>query len=375
VTDRVQLKRIRIQGFRSLAQVELEDLPAATVLIGANGSGKSNFIRFFEMLSWMQGPRRLGEFIQMNGGADDQLHGGSETTTRIEADVSLSTGAGRNDYRFVLSHAHPDRLLFTEECLRFQSKALPNEPEWQPLGSGHAETEIGRAAHGEYPNVNPTTARTIRYLLRTCSVFQFHNTSRTSSFHKSWDAQDTAYLRSDAGNLPAVLRWLEEEDPARYETICDHIGRVLPTFDGFQLAERYGKVSLRWKTRVSNKTVGSHLTSDGSLRFFALVTLLHLPPEMLPNVLLLDEPELGLHPAAVTLVGSMLKAVAKERQVVVATQSPLLVDEFSLDEIIVLELRDERTEAQRLNPDQYRSWLEEFATGELWQKNLLGGRP
>lgn len=91
MTDRVQLERIRIEGFRSLARVELSDLPPATALIGANGSGKSNFIRFFEMLSWMLGPRRLGEFVQMNGGADDQLHGGSETTTRIEAEVSLRT--------------------------------------------------------------------------------------------------------------------------------------------------------------------------------------------------------------------------------------------------------------------------------------------
>ena len=133
---------------------------------------------------------------------------------------------------------------------------------------------------------------------------------------------------------------------------------------------------LRWKAKGTDKTFGAHLTSDGSLRFFSLVTLLNLPPEMLPDVLLLDEPELGLHPAAITLVGGMIKALAEERQVIVATQSPLLVDAFDLDEIFVLDLKEGRTEFRKLAPDDYRSWLDDsFTPGELWQKNLLGGRP
>ena len=135
-------------------------------------------------------------------------------------------------------------------------------------------------------------------------------------------------------------------------------------------------MSLRWKAKGMDKTFGAHLTSDGSLRFFALVTLLNLPPEMLPAILLLDEPELGLHPAAVALVGGMIKALAEKKQVIVATQSPLLVDTFDLDEIVVVELRGGQTQFKRLNPDAYRVWLDDnFTTGELWQKNLLGGRP
>ena len=142
------------------------------------------------------------------------------------------------------------------------------------------------------------------------------------------------------------------------------------------IEESYGKVLLRWKAKRTDKTFGAHLTSDGSLRFFALVTLLNLPPEMLPDVLLLDEPELGLHPAAIALIGGMIKAIAKERQVIVATQSPLLVDAFDLDEIFVLDMEDGRSEFRKLAPDDYRVWLDEsFSSGELWQKNLLGGRP
>jgi len=214
------------------------------------------------------------------------------------------------------------------------------------------------------------------HLLRGCTVHQFHDTSDTSNFKKRWDVDDNNYLRSHGGNLAAVLHRLEHEDLPRFEMICRHIRRVLPVFDRFQIDESYGKVSLRWKATGSDKTLGAHLTSDGSLRFFALVTLLNLPAGMLPDVLLLDEPELGLHPAAVALVGGMIKSLAVDRQVIVATQSPLLVDAFDLEEIIVLDLEDGRTAFNRLDSDEYRRWLEEgWMPGEIWQKNLIGGRP
>ena len=368
---------VRIKGFRSLADVELVGIPRAAVLIGANGSGKSNFIRFFEMLSWMLKSRRLAEFVKMQGGADDQLYGGNRRTPRLEAEVTLRTDGGSNDYRFMLSYAHPDRFFFSEERFRFNRNDLPTVAPWQYLGSGHQEAEIVRAAQsGESYDVNTTTAGVIVNLLRNCAVYQFHDTSDTSDFKRSWDAKENHQLRSHGGNLAAVLHRLEEKDIKRFERICKHIGRILPVFDRFQIEESYGKVMLRWKAKGTDKTFGAHLTSDGSLRFFSLVTLLNLPPEMLPDVLLLDEPELGLHPAAITLVGGMIKALAEERQVIVATQSPLLVDAFDLDEIFVLDLKEGRTEFRKLAPDDYRSWLDDsFTPGELWQKNLLGGRP
>ncbi len=212
-------------------------------------------------------------------------------------------------------------------------------------------------------------------LLRNCAVFQFHDTSDTSKFKQAWDVSDNNTLRSHGGNLAAVLYRLEHEDIRRFEQVCRHISRILPVFDRFQIEERYGKVILRWKLKGTDETLGAHLTSDGSLRFFALVTLLNLPSEMLPDVILLDEPELGLHPTAIALVADMIKSLATERQVIIATQSPLLVDAFDLDEIVVLELRDRRTEFHRLDADQYQIWLDDFSTGELWQKNLIGGRP
>ena len=160
----IMIESVRIRGFRSLADVKLSELPRAAVLIGANGSGKSNFVRFFELLTWMLGSRRLGEFIErQRGGADDQLFGGNRLTPRLEAGVALRTDSGRNDYRFALTHAHPDRFLFTEESFRFNSAAFPTEAEWQHLGSGQREAGIVEVAQsGEDPFVNPTTARVDR---------------------------------------------------------------------------------------------------------------------------------------------------------------------------------------------------------------------
>lgn len=393
-----KIDSVRIRGFRSLADVELSGLSNATVLIGANGSGKSNFIRFFEMLRWML-RRQFGEFVERYGGADDQLYGGNTTTGRIQGEVAV--GSDLFDdlfvYQFALSYAQPDRLIFTEESLGARSEGLREKIGLFPIGGdGRREAEIVEAAQSVNPpdqiaqQVDPTAeqieraiqqlkqsyAKVILRLLQSCSVYQFHDTSDSSNFKKRWDAEDNNTLHTHGGNLAAVLYRLEHEDIKRFEMICRHISRILPVFDRFQIEESYGKVSLRWKAKGMDKTFGAHLTSDGSLRFFALVTLLNLPPEMLPGILLLDEPELGLHPAAIALVGGMIKTLAEKKQVIVATQSPLLVDAFDLDEIVVVELRDGQTQFKRLDPDAYRVWLDDnFTTGELWQKNLLGGRP
>lgn len=372
-----RIERLHVRGFRSLADVELYPTAGANVLIGANGSGKSNFVHFFNMLSWMLKSRRLAEFVSRAGGADDQLHGGSDFTPRLEAEITIRTGTGRNDYRFSLVYAHPDRLLFSDEAFRYNRDDLESEAVWNHLGAGHHEAQIVSARQGNHPELaaNRQTAWTVTHLLRDCAAYQFHNTGSASNFKKTWDAGDHAYMRTDGGNLAAILYWLEHEDLDRYELICRHIRRVLPGFDCFQIEEQFGKVALRWRSRLSDKTYGAHLTSDGSLRFFALATLLNLPGEMLPGVLVLDEPELGLHPKAITLVADMIRAIAEGRQIILATQSPLLVDAFELDEVFVLEMRDGRTEVTSPDSVQLETWLDEFSVGELWQKNLLGGRP
>lgn len=372
-----KIESIKIQGFRSLADVELANLPDVTVLIGPNGSGKSSLLKFFEMMNWMLGSSKLGEYAARQGGADDQLFGGSQVTPRLSAEISVRAEEGLNEYGFDLTAVHPDRFMFTDERIRFTPLDVPDILNWQHLGSGHVEArlvEAGRETAGS--GFNPITARSVAFLMRDVQVFHFHDTSDASRMKTKWDASDTAFLRNDGGNLAPVLSRLEQHEPKRYAEICRIAGWMVPGFEEFVLREEYGSVLLRWCSRYFDKVLDAHLTSDGSLRFFALATLLTLPPDMLPDVIMIDEPELGLHPKAVNVIAEMVKSIGVERQVIVATQSPLFVDNFEIDNLVVAELADGRTSFSRPKSEDFKAWLDDYVTtGELWLRNLLGGRP
>ena len=371
------IESVRIRGFRSLADIELMAMPKATVLIGANGSGKSNFIRFLDMLHHMLRHRQLARYVEREGGADDQLHGGSGVTLLMDAEIVLRSGPEWTGYRFGLDYAYPDRLVFDQEAFRYGYESLEQRHDWQYLGSGQREARIvSLARSARTSDLEANALRSIVDSFRHRSLYQFHDTSGRSNFKRRWDKDDNNRLLPHGGNLAAVLYRLEWEDDRRYEYICRQIGRILPGFDHFAIEESAGKVALRWQSKWADKTFGAHLTSDGSLRLFALVTLLNLPPEMLPDIVLLDEPELGLHPAAISIIGGMISSLSVERQVIVATQSPLLVDTFNLDQIFVLDMEYGQTQCRKLDSDNYQVWLEDgYTPGELWRKNLFGGRP
>ena len=369
VTNRIE--SLHVKGFRSLADVQLDDIPNPMVLLGANGAGKSNVLRFLTMLKAMF-QCRFGDFVQQQGGADDQLFGGQRSTQRIEAVIAFRTPAGNNRFSFALQHRNPDRFTVANEQFRFADNACAESPRMHVFDVSSAESTFLHHARSSAASKEHKIAAD---MLGDSRFYQFHDTSDAAPIKKRWDAQDNHRLLEHGGNLAPVLIHLRQNDLPRYKLICRHIRRVLPEFDGFELDVSYGKTMLRWRAKTTKQTMGAHLTSDGSLRAFCLITLLNLPDELLPRVILLDEPELGLHPFAVSLVSNMVKVLARERQVIVATQSPYFVDAFSLGEIVVLTMRDGKTEAKRFADGDFSHWLDEHSTGELWWMNLLGGYP
>jgi predicted ATPase len=363
-----RIKAVTIEGFRGLRSVQNLELPPLAVLLGANGAGKSTFIRFFEMLSWMHRSHNLQEFVLRQGGGDDQFFMGSRRTPRIHAQITIETMYGLSDYRFDLLHVSAgDAVMVMNEAYRTApTQALLAQVEWSEVGTVSKES-------GLVYQMN-STAQNIGGFLCEGASYQFHDTSTNASIHQRWDVTNGVYLRSDGGNLAAVLLDVQRQDPKRYARITQQIRRVLPTFRDFVLIEEAGKVLLRWQGSQSDKVFGSHLTSDGSLRLFCLLTLLNLPPKRLPSVMFFDEPELGLHPHAMTLVAEMFKRLSKTKQVVIATQSPYLVDCFDLENLIIASANQGETVLRNLPRAEYQAWLDaDYSLSQLWLKQAVGG--
>ena len=364
----IKLKSFTIKGYKSIKSIEGFTPRPINVLIGPNGSGKSNFISFFKFLSWMlNSDGKLQEHVAYLGGANDILHDGADTTKSIDAKIQIETTSGINEYSFGLMFAKPDKLVFKEEKYRFAANHIQGKPRWSSCGVGHEEARL--------PEVNNQTATTILNLLRKLIVYQFHNTSDTAPMRLKWSISDGRWLRQNGENLGSFLFRLQNEEKAYYLRIIKYIRLVLPFFDDFELYDEFGQILLRWKEKGTNKVFNAGQASDGMLRTIALISLLAQNPKDLPAVLFLDEPELGLHPSAIDAVAGLIKAASSNCQVFIATQSISLVNNFELDDLVVIDRKHRSSEYTRPDSERLDAYLEEFSTGQIWEKNIIGGRP
>jgi len=368
---RARLDSVTVRGFKTIRDLKEFRPGSLTILIGPNGAGKSNFLSFFRMLSWaLAPPGGLQEYVGKAGGASAILHDGPDRTPNIEGQLRLTTHRGNNDYAFRLSYASGDSLIFTEEKYRFSSSGFPNEKNWTYLNAGHREPKlILKAEQGE------KTAEVISGLLRKVISHQFHNTSDTARIRQKWDVEEGRWLKEDAGNLAPFLYRLFSEHPEFYRRIVATIRLILPFFADFEFDVEYGRILLRWRERQSDRIFNSGQAADGMLRIFALVALLEQPEWDLPDVLILDEPELGLHPYAIEVLAGIIRAASQHVQVMLATQSVSLIDRFDPEDIVVVDRPGRESVFQRLSSEELTQWLDHYTLSELWEKAVIGGRP
>ncbi len=366
-----RLQRVILKGFKSIKALDL-DLRPLNVLIGANGAGKSNLVSFFKMLNEMMAGR-LQQYVGTAGRAQSLLHFGPKVTSQMEAQLEFEVDNGVDTYAMRLFHAAGDTLVFADESLSFLQSGYA-KPKLVALGAGHQETRIGQEADKGEP-----TPRVFRHLLNNCRVYHFHDTSPTARVRQYCYSGDNRWLMPDAGNLAAfLLRLREENGEVAYQRLVKTIRLIAPFFDDFVLepeGTNHKDVILNWRDKGSDQVFGPHQLSDGTLRAVCLITLLLQPENELPNLIIVDEPELGLHPYALNVIAALFKKAAHHTQVLISTQSSSFLDNFDPEDVIVV--NREGKESQFVRPDSAKleAWLDEYSLGEVWEKNVIGGGP
>ena len=387
------IEHITVQGFKSIKHLEELRLRPINVLIGANGSGKSNFIGVFAFLRVIR-EGKLQDYVARAGGADRILHFGSKITQELRIHIAFKDESSQDEseYEIVLSATEADRLyprketIFFGDVVNYKKKSADLTStssadfksflagpirEWSRVGDT-LEAGIG----------HPAAGRTVQYLrdhLENCRVYHFHDTGPSSPIKRTADLHDNRFLRPDGANLAAFLYFLRERCQIEYRMIRDTVRLAAPFFDDFRLeplALNEDTILLEWQHKNSDTYFNAAALSDGTLRFIALVTLFMQPVNLRPSVILLDEPELGLHPYAMTLLASLVKQASVETQIILATQSPILLNYFEPESVLVADRVKGRTRFTRLDSEQLAAWLDDYSLGQLWKKtSSVAGQP
>ncbi len=364
------IKKLTIEGFKSIRKLENFELRSLNVLIGPNGAGKSNFVGFFRLLREMI-DQNLQRFVSIEGGPEACLYMGIKTTKFLAARLYF----GNNGYHFTLIPTSDDRLIFQDEAISYTGKP-------RSIGSGHAEAKIKERKDDPGQRGAPYgVPRWVYDAVSSWVVYHFHDTSSTSGVRHQGAINDNEVLRPDASNLAAFLYRIRQSHPSNYERIRDVIRLAAPFFSDFKLRPDLNPefIRLEWLQNGSDYPFRASQFSDGTLRFICLTTALLQP--FPPPTMLFDEPELGLHPYALTLLANLFKQAAQQhgsdisKQVIVSTQSALLLNEFEPEDVVIVERSQGESRFRRLKRNDLSEWLNEYALGELWQKNVLGGRP
>lgn len=357
------VKSLTVTGYKSIRELSNFPLTNLNVLIGANGAGKSNFIGLFRLLNEMY-EQQLQVFIQKQGGPDALLHFGRQTTDKLHAEFYFD----RNGYKFDLIPTNDNRLIFENEISWFGGVLFPGTKS-ATLATGHDESKLKNAQDPYSPYVRESVSN--------WRVYHFHDTSKNAKVKQPQASNLNLRLLHDAGNLAPYLRMLKSKYPKEYQRIVDAIRLVAPFFDDFvHRPDDAQLVELEWTQKGKpDIPFRAHMLSDGTLRFICLATLLLQPIFLLPSTILIDEPELGLHPYAITILAEIFKQVAEHRQLIISTQSVELLNELSPEDIIVVDQQDSASTFKRFTQEELAGWLEQYSMGELWKSNVLGGRP
>lgn len=353
------INRIQIENFKSIRKVDMKLTPI-NILIGANGAGKSNFIGFFKLLKNIY-DRNLNIYTAEEMGANNVLHYGSKHSDFLAGRVEFDN---TNGYEFKLLRDQGDRFFFEYE------KILSNNdtPDWheKSIGGAHVESNL--------KNNESDAAAFVRNYIESFKIFHFHDTGKTAKIKQASHINDNSFLREDGSNLASYLYMMQTMHPKEFRRIEMVVSSVAPYFEGFNLQpDRINPemIRLEWREKGTDFYFNATHLSDGTLRFIALTTLMLQPNP--PKVIIIDEPELGLHPFAINKLAGLIKKASAQSQIILSTQSVNLIDNFEPEDIITVDRKDKQSLFKRQNSEELKDWIGNYSISDLWYKNVIGG--
>lgn len=358
------LDKLTIKGFKSIKALLDFELKHLNVLIGANGAGKSNFIEFFRMISAMMKSDGLKEFIA--GNADTYLFGGPKQTPHIEVKMCF----GQNGYDFELAPTEDGFLLINNE----QRHYFPYDST-RNLGSGNFNPGLLKDKHGSGMNTEHNASWYTYNAIISWKIYHFHDTSKEAGMRRYSDQAHGEKLFMDGANIAPFLLGVKKSHIDSYNEIINATRLVIPFFDDFILEPNDNeKLRLNWRQKgLKDYPMRPTLLSDGSIRFVCLAAALLQPDP--PSTIIIDEPELGLHPEALAILAELVEDASKRTQVIISTQSPALIDHFGIEDVITVSRKNSASTFKRLDEKDFNVWLEEYSVGELWTKSVIPGGP
>jgi predicted ATPase len=366
-----KLDEITLKGFKSIKELAAFKLGKLNVLAGANGAGKSNLVDFFRMLRAMA-DGGFQKFITNAGGADGFFFNGPKETKQIGAHLKF----GQNEYRFSLETTVAGEMTINDEATLYRGGQFASD--WHKWGTAKKESGLPtwkdrKSSWGDYPSAEAHVYKAVSSWM----VYHFHDTSSTAPMRRHCSVRDFRELRSDAGNIAAFLLKMREQNRPQYQRIRETIQLIAPFFDDFILEpEKQGEselVRLEWRQKGSTFPRQPWQFSDGTIRFICLATaLLQTNP---PSTVLIDEPELGLHPVAIEAISALLHEAARITQLLVSTQSPGLLSHFEPEHLVVVELAEGASVFRRLERESLEQWLDDYSLGELVRKDIIESGP
>ena len=388
------LDQISLQGFKSIRELNEFGLSKVNVLIGANGAGKSNLVDFFRMLRAMA-EGGLERFVTLSGGADGFFFNGPKETRQISASLAF----GENAFRFSLEPTASSEIVVTsqgtlppgvepEPFYRHSSQIVvtnqgtfwkgSRNPRWNEHGGGGKESALKNwRGHESKDGVRAPVEGRIYQNVASWVVYHFHDTSPTAPMRRDQSPDDYRELRSDASNIAPFLLKMQTLNPSRYGRIRETIQLVAPFFDDFLLEpEMKGPrevLRLQWRQRASTFPFQPWQLSDGTIRFICLATALLQPNP--PSTILIDEPELGLHPVALEVLSALIHEASERTQLIISTQSAPLLDHFEPEDVVVVERSEGASVFRRLERDALEHWLADYSLGQLVRKNVIETGP